>query len=179
MGTKGLTDEHGRTVTIDYLAHRHELIPTLAMWLHQEWGHLRPNETIDDRAARVERACGHCQIPTTFVAMADNQPVGCASLVEHDMLTRPELSPWLAGVFVPTQHRRRGIGAALVNRVVREARLLGVPRLYLYTPGSGALYLQLGWSFVERTFYRELWGETEITIMEIATRLSGAPFHCG
>jgi len=105
-------------------------------------------------------------IPTIFVAVAADQTVGCASLVEHDMLTRPELSPWLAGVFVPPQYRRHGIGAALVERVVREARSLAVARIYLYTPGSGALYLRLGWSVVERTFYRELWGETEVTIME-------------
>jgi GNAT superfamily N-acetyltransferase len=105
-----------------------------------------------------------------FLAVDDSaQPVGCASLVEHDMLTRPELSPWLAGVFVPREHRRRGIGAALVERVVQEARSLGVQRLYLYTPGFGALYLRLGWSVLERTFYRELWGNTEVTIMEFTT----------
>ncbi len=157
-----------KRLTIEYLADRREFITTVAHWLHDEWGHLRPNETVDDRVVRVERTCGHRQIPTTLVAVDGDEPVGCASLIEHDMLTRPELSPWLAGVFVPREHRRRGIGAALVERVVAEARSLGVPRLYLYTPGSGTLYLRLGWSVVERTFYRELWGETEVTIMEFA-----------
>jgi GNAT superfamily N-acetyltransferase len=157
-------------VTIEYLVDRREFIPTVANWLHEEWGHLRPNETLNDRMARVERACGLHEIPTTFLAVDDSaHPVGWASLVEHDMLTRPELSPWLAGVFVPREHRRHGIGAALVERAVREARSLGLPRLYLYTPGSGALYLRLGWSVVERTFYRELWGDTEVTIMELTT----------
>jgi GNAT superfamily N-acetyltransferase len=155
-----------KRLTIEYLADRREFITTVAYWLHDEWGYLRPNETVDDRVARVERASGHCQIPTTLVAVDVDEAVGCASLIEHDMFTRSELSPWLAGVFVPREHRRRGIGAALVGRVVTEARSLGVPRLYLYTPGTGALYLRLGWSVVERTFYRELWGETEVTIME-------------
>jgi GNAT superfamily N-acetyltransferase len=80
-----------------------------------------------------------------------------------------DLTPWLAGVFVAPEHRSHGIGAALVERVVQEARALGILRLYLYTSGSGALYLRLGWSVVERTFYRELWGEQEITIMELPT----------
>lgn len=155
-------------MTIEYLADRREFIPTIAHSLHDEWGHLRPNETVDDRIARVERACGHREIPTTFVAVVGDQPGGCASLIEHDMLTRQELSPWLAGAFVQPQHRRRGIGAALVERVVEEARALGVARLYLYTPGSGKLYRRLGWSVLERTFYRELWGETGIIIMQIA-----------
>jgi GNAT superfamily N-acetyltransferase len=164
-----ISQKHQSSVTIEYLANRREFIATVANWLHEEWGHLRPNETLNDRIARVERGCGHHEIPVAFVAVNSGQPVGYASLIEHDMLTRPELSPWLAGVFVPREHRRHGIGAAMVKRVVQEARSLGVPRLHLYTPGSGALYLRLGWSVVEHTFYRELWGDTEVTIMELTT----------
>ena len=156
-------------MTIEYLADRPEFIPTAAHWLHKEWGHLRPNETVADRAERLERACGHREIPTTFVAIDGDHPVGCASLIEHDMLTRPELSPWLAGVFVPSEYRSRGIGAVLVKRVIQEARSLGIARIYLYTPSSGGLYLKLGWSVIEHTFYRELWGDTPITIMDFVT----------
>jgi GNAT superfamily N-acetyltransferase len=156
-------------VTIEYLADRHEFIPIVARWHHAEWGDLRPGETVEDRAARVERECGHCEIPTTFVAAAGSELLGTASLIQNDVATRPELSPWLSGVFVAPQHRRLGIGGALVDRTVQEARILGVLRLYLYTVGSGALYLRLGWSVVEHTFYRELWGDQEITIMELAT----------
>ena len=153
-------------MTVEYLADRREFITTVARWLQAEWGHLRPNETVRDRAERLDQTCGHHEIPTTLVAIDGDQPVGCASLIEHDMLTRPELSPWLAEVFVPSEYRCRGIGAVLVKRVIQEARSLGVPRIYLYTPGSGTLYLGLGWSVVERTFYRELWGDTPITIMD-------------
>jgi len=83
------------------------------------------------------------------------------------MVTRPKLSPWLAGVFVAPEHRRRGIGAALVERVVQEARALEIPRLYI--PGDGTLYVRLGWSILEHTFYRELWGNQPVTIMEFTT----------
>jgi GNAT superfamily N-acetyltransferase len=166
---------HSACVTVEYLADHREFIPAVARWHHMEWGHLRPSETVEDRIGRVESSCGHCEIPTTLVALAGDQLLGSASLVEHDIDTRPELSPWLSGVFVAPEHRRRGVGAALVERVVREALALGVARLYLYTPGSGTLYLRLGWSVVERTFYRELWGEQRITIMDIATNQPGRP----
>ena len=169
MAELGVVRVHAPHVTVEYLADRPEFIPTVARWLHAEWGHLRPGETVEDRAARVECDCGHCEVPTTFVALAGDQVLGSASLVEHDMATRPELSPWLSGVFVAPEHRRRGVGAALVERVVLDARVLRSPRLYLYTLGSGALYLRLRWSVVERTFYRELWGEQKVTIMELAT----------
>lgn len=70
------------------------------------------------------------------------------------MDTRMDLSPWLAGVFVAPDHRRHGVGAALVQRVIGEATALGVERLYLYTPSTEHFYSCLGWSLVERTSYR-------------------------
>ena len=95
-------------MTVEYLADRREFIPTVARWHHTEWGHLRPGETVEDRAVRVERDCGHREIPTTFVALAGHQCLGSASLVACDMDIRPALTPWLSGVFVAPEHRRRG-----------------------------------------------------------------------
>ena len=152
-------------MTLEYLADRREFVRVVAKWQHGEWGHLRSGDTIEDRVARIERNCRHREIPTSFVATDDDAVVGCASLVENDMETRPELSPWLAGVFVPPAYRNRGIGTALIIRVVEEAQALHVPRIYLYTPGPGTLYRRLGWSVVERTFYRPLWKDQEVTIM--------------
>jgi len=131
-------------------------------------GHLRANETVEDRVIRLRLASGHRQIPTTYVAIAGEQLLGSACLVKHDMDTRPELSPWLAGVFVAPSQRRRGIGAALIQKAVEEAGLLGIERLYLYTLTSDTFYLKLGWSVLERTFYKRLWEEQEVTIMSIA-----------
>lgn len=54
-------------------------------------------------------------------------------LVANDMESRSDLTPWLAGVYVKAQHRGRGMGAALIARVIDEARALSVPRLYLCT----------------------------------------------
>jgi N-acetylglutamate synthase-like GNAT family acetyltransferase len=71
------------------------------------------------------------------------------------METRMELTPWLAGVFVGEQYRRRGIGAELVRRIMAEAGRLKVPLLYLYTVQSENFYAALGWKTMERTSYRD------------------------
>ena len=70
--------------------------------------------------------------------------VGSASLIAQDMDTRPELSPWLASVYVAAEHRRQGIGSALVRRVAQEAAALGVETLYLFTPDQEHFYARLG-----------------------------------
>jgi GNAT superfamily N-acetyltransferase len=139
---------------IDYLADHLEFVHTLAQWHHKEWAYLRPGDSLEAREARLRAACGHEEIPTIFVALSHNTLLGSAMLIEHDMETRMELSPWLAGVFVAPEHRRHGIGSALVRRVVECATTLGVRRLYLYTPSAERLYSQLGWSPLERTSYQ-------------------------
>jgi len=139
---------------IGYLADHEEFLSTLVQWHHQEWAYLRPGDTIDARTIRLRQACGHAQIPTVVIAFSDETLLGSAMLVSHDMETRMEFSPWLAGVFVTPSHRCRGIGEKLVQRVVEEASALGVLRLYLYTPSSEGFYVRLGWRVYERTQYR-------------------------
>lgn len=74
-------------------------------------------------------------------------------LVAHDMETRLQWSPWLAGVVVAPEHRRQGIGASLAGHAATEARSLGFPALYLYTFSAEQYYARLGWQFIERDTY--------------------------
>lgn len=140
-------------MTIDYLADHPEVISTLAQWQHAEWGHTRPGDTVEKRAGRLRDYSNRDRIPLTVVALEGAELLGAASLIEHDIETRPELTPWLAGVFVGELYRRRGVGAALVRRIVAEAGKLKVPLLYLYTVHSERLYASLGWTVMERTSY--------------------------
>ncbi len=71
-------------------------------------------------------------MPRTFVLLVDDEPVGMASLDAHDLDTRPDLTPWLAGVFV-APHARAGATPRLVAAVEAFAASLGVATLWLYT----------------------------------------------
>lgn len=148
---------------IEYLANRPEYLIELAGWHHGEWGRLHPGDTVEKRAERMKAHLGKKQVPTTFVALADGEPVGSASLVGCDMEGREDLTPWLASVYVVPEYRRRGVGSTLVNRVVEEAQALSVETLYLFTWDQERLYARLGWSVLERTEYK---GE-HIVIMSI------------
>ena len=142
-------------MTIEYLAVHPETIPALAKWQHAEWGRIRPGDTVEKRAARLQGWSNRDRIPLTVIALEGNDVLGSASLIEHDMETRMELTPWLAGVYVGEAYRRRGVGARLVRRIMEEARRLKVPLLYLYTVQSEKFYAVLDWKLMERTAYRE------------------------
>jgi N-acetylglutamate synthase-like GNAT family acetyltransferase len=146
---------------IEFLAEHPEALPKLAEWQHREWGHLRPDDSLEKRMARIEKYANRDQIPLTVVALEGGEVLGSASLIDFDMDTRMELSPWLASVFVGEPYRRKGIGAELVRRIMAEAANLDIPLLYLYTVHSEKFYAGLGWTFQERTAYRE----QEVVIM--------------
>ena len=128
-----------------YLADHEYLISELACLHFAEWSYLRPEETLEGRTARLQSCCKK-GLPTVVIGLLGNDLCGSAMLVPHDLESCPELTPWLAGVFVKPQYRRKGFASVLVARIAQEARALRFPHLYLYTPGSTRLYEQLGWS---------------------------------
>src|SRR5580765_1939868 len=46
-----------------------------------------------------------------LVAKADGEPIGTCLLVESEIQPKHDVSPWLAGLFVVPEHRRKGAGA--------------------------------------------------------------------
>lgn len=131
-----------------------EFIPTLAVWHHNQWAYLNPGGSVEKRISSLTAKTKSDGIARTFVAFSEGVLFGSASLIPHDMDTRMELTPWLASVFVADEHRRKGVGSALVRRVVEEAGPLGFQIIYLFTDDRKEFYEGLGWSALESVEYR-------------------------
>ena len=157
---------------IDYLADHLEMAPFLAAWHFQEWEALLPEWSFAQALAELQSHTGHRQIPTTFVAVEDGQPLGSASLLEADLDGWTHLTPWLASVYVHPQRRGRGLGKLLVARVIEEARALAVPTVYLFTAGQQSYYEQLGWAPLERVKHHH----SEVVIMHCPTAVQPAGY---
>jgi GNAT superfamily N-acetyltransferase len=84
----------------------------------------------------------------TFILLADDVPVGTASLVTKDLPSRPDLTPWLASVLVRPQFRGKGYSTPLVRHVEAAATAQAVKVLWLYTWSAEPLYARLGWERV-------------------------------
>lgn len=147
---------------IEYLADRREFIPLIARWFHREWACFYPGKDLAGFELMVSERANHDRLPLALVAMEGKELIGIGCLKAVDMETRPELTPWLAGMFVADERRGQGIGAALVKAVEGKARAMGVKRLYLHTPESEKFYAWLGWKTRERTVYCG----REVAIME-------------
>jgi predicted N-acetyltransferase YhbS len=89
-----------------------------------------------------------------LIAKADGEPVGTCLLVESEIEPNHDVSPWLAGLFVLPEHRRKGAGAALVRAIEHQARQREFSRLYLYSTDTVGFYERLGWEVRDRTNWR-------------------------
>lgn len=148
---------------IDSIADHLDLVPLIAQWHFAEWGHLDLTGTLEGWTEEMRQRTRRDQIPTTYVALEHDELLGSVTLVEHDMNTHQDLSPWVAGVYVSPPNRHKGVASALVRYAVQQAARMGVKRLYLYTQSARGLYEKLGWHVLAEDEYE---GQS-VTIMLI------------
>ncbi|MBV1796468.1 GNAT family N-acetyltransferase [Siccirubricoccus sp. G192] len=122
-----------------------EFAPVVATWLIEAFEN--PNSrTVEEMTALI--LAPPVGPEETFVLLDRDRPVGTASLAHKDLETRPDLTPWLAGVFVQPAFRGRGYATTLVRRVEAFASVASAPALWLYTWTAEPLYARLGWQRV-------------------------------
>jgi GNAT superfamily N-acetyltransferase len=125
-------------------AERPDLIPEVSLWLWREWGVRRGRtqaQVAEAMASRVA-AVGPEQC---FVLLDGGRPAATASLVHHDLDARPDLTPWLASVFVHPEFRGRGHAPRVVRAVEASVKAAGIASFYLDTNTAAPLYAGLGW----------------------------------
>lgn len=100
-----------------------------------------------------------------LVASRDGVLAGTCLLVRSEPEPVHPVSPWLAGLYVAPEHRRHGIGAALVRAIEDQARQRGSRRLYLYTRHAAAYYRRLGWTATDRIDWKG--GPTTLMVRDL------------
>jgi len=145
-------------VTIDCLAETPH-VATVAGWLYAEWWEAE-GWSLAATQAFLGAAIGPAA-PIAFVAVRDGTPVGTATLDTDDLASRPDLTPWLASVWVAPAWRGQGVATALVRHIEATAAALDHPELWLHTADAAALYERLGW----KRAGLEKWRDEPTTLM--------------
>lgn len=147
-------DLHGGNMAIVNLNQVPQHLATLALWHHNEWSHLNPGNSLQKRQQLMQSELSDSVIPTTFVYLDGEALAGSASLLSNDMDTHPELSPWLASVYVHPKFRHKGVGTALVEQIQQFAFAQGYEQLYLFTEAQKSFYQGMGWKLLSQEDYR-------------------------
>ena len=117
----------------------------VATWLWQAFG----GETLP--LSFFATLIAHSQtpeaLPLTFIAVEGETLIGTVGLWRCDLISRQDLFPWMAALYVSPDARGRGIAGQLQQHVIDYARRLGHPQLYLYS-ACRDFYERFGWQYI-------------------------------
>ena len=140
------------SLTIVTLSDRPDLLTTVATWVYQQWWSHFPEHSAETLANMLSERRTADHIYESFVALLESVPVGTATVLDHDMDTErwPDLTPWVAAVYVIPEARRQGIGEQLVSQATAFSQSKGLKTVYLWTSDRRNWYERLGWQLVEQ-----------------------------
>lgn len=125
-----------------------DIFNKICEWNYNWWG-IKNGNSIEEVECYLEHSLCENRLPQTYVAMIDNEPVGMYQItMSDDLVSRPDIYPWLVNVYVDEKYREKKLCRKLMNTVKENAKKVNLTELYLYTKHIG-LYEKLDWEFVE------------------------------
>jgi GNAT superfamily N-acetyltransferase len=84
-------------------------------------------------------------LPRFYIALQNKLIIGTYALLRNDLVSRQDLFPWLACLYVVPELRGNNIGAKLLEHAIRETGMKRLKKLYLCTDLDG-YYEKCGWT---------------------------------
>lgn len=128
-----------------------EFVTVVAKWIYDEFVKNRGERDFEYILKKFENTRLDA-LPLTFISVINNECVGVVSVFDNDLSTKPELTPWLAGLYVPKKQRGKGIAKLLINEVIEQCRKMNYTKVYLRTEHTYEYYKKLDWILLEKTF---------------------------
>jgi len=156
-----------QSYAIDNLREHPEWVGEIASWHHQEWlkgytsSHrlesLSSGDLAGDVREREHNLRSHFSsntVPTTFVAYTDSvvmpQAIGSVSIVYYQFSKHRKPSEWITNLYVCEAWRCRGVGEALLNKVLNYAQSHQITQVRLYTRDKEDYYLKRNWQLCHK-----------------------------
>ena len=124
-------------------------IESAIAYIHDKWGSRENYDFYHD--AIVHSSEPGRRLPKFFLLLDGDEIVGCYGLVTNDFISRHDLYPWFACLFINERKRGGELGKLLMDHAEKETRKAGFSSLYLTTDHDG-YYERYGWRRIEDGF---------------------------
>lgn len=122
-----------------------------ADYFHNAWSGIHQAFYLD----AINHSSGADQpLPRFYLLLKDGQPIGCYGLVTNDFISRHDLYPWFAALYIDPRERGQALGSRLLQHAAQETAQLGFATLYLTTDHDG-YYEKYGWQRIEDGYERD------------------------
>lgn len=98
-------------------------------------------------ASIVEHSQMPDALPITFIAVEDGKLLATVGLWRCDLISRQDLYPWMAALYVAPEARGKGLAGKLQQHVIEYARTQGYCELFLYS-ACRDFYERFGWQYI-------------------------------
>jgi len=144
--------EPANTFDIVNLRDAPQFLPLVADRIWRAWGK-SDGQSLAEAEQELTDVVAAIPFPFTLVALSNGIFAGTVTAIASDLDERPELTPWVAALWVEPEFRRAGIARDLVERAVQTMLAQGHAQVYLYAiPALQEFYLSLGWTLLEEKF---------------------------
>ena len=116
----------------------------VAQWLWQAFGEGLPQAFF---ASIVQHSQTPGALPLTFIATDGERLLGTVGLWRCDLISRQDLYPWLAALYVDEAARGQGLAGQLQDYVRRWAKEAGYHELHLWS-ACRDFYERYGWQYI-------------------------------
>ncbi len=87
-------------------------------------------------------------LPRFFLMLKENEIAGCYALITNDFISRQDLMPWLACLYIEEHERGQRLSQKIFDHAKLEAKRCGFDTIYLSTFHDN-LYDKFGWERME------------------------------
>lgn len=122
-----------------------------AVYFNQAWSGISKTFYLD---AIVHSSRPGQPLPRFYLLLRDGKPIGCYGLVTNDFISRHDLYPWFAALFIEESERGQQLGSLLLEHAGKEAEKAGFATIYLTTDHHG-YYEKYGWNQIENGYERD------------------------
>lgn len=95
-------------------------------------------------------------LPQWYVLEKDDELIGCAGLITNDFISRMDLYPWLAALYIDEKHRGNAYACLLMDKAKSDTLKAGFKTIYLST-NHVSYYEKYGWNYVGMGYHP--WGD--------------------
>lgn len=116
-------------------------VDAAADYFHSKWGNSHNHRFYVDA---IRHSAKPGQLPKFFLMLKHQQVVGCYGLITNDFISRCDLWPWLACLYIEESERGQRLSQRFFVHAAEQALAMGYTQLYLTTDHDG-LYEKSGW----------------------------------
>jgi len=116
-------------MTIIEVSERPDLLAHAAQYFWKCWGSEKNFRFYED--CLLNSIDKKNALPKFYLALKEEQIIGSYALLVNDIISRQDLMPWLACLYVEEAHRKQGIAEQLLQHGLDQSQQKGFDHLYL------------------------------------------------